>query len=79
MMCYSNVSSKYNMCCICILYTQYIYVYSNVLSVSCLSDEAAAEDKVTFTLGKKQSKLEALMTKEEMEEEQRSVQTVLSW
>lgn len=44
-----------------------------LLSISCLPDEAAAEDKVTFTPGKKPSKLETLMTKEEVEEEQRSV------
>lgn len=44
-----------------------------MLSISCLPDEAAAEDKVTFTPGKKPSKLETLMTKEEVEEEQRSV------
>lgn len=43
------------------------------LSISCQPDEAAAEDKVTFTPGKKPSRLEALMTKEEVEEEQRSV------
>ncbi|KAF1380190.1 hypothetical protein PFLUV_G00184210 [Perca fluviatilis] len=36
------------------------------------NDVAAAEEKVTFTPGKKQSKFETLMTKEEMEEEQRA-------
>ncbi|KAG7231946.1 hypothetical protein INR49_010065 [Caranx melampygus] len=35
------------------------------------NDVAAAEDKVKFTPGKKQSKFETLMTKEEIEEEQR--------
>jgi len=35
------------------------------------NDVAAAEDHVSFTPGKKQSKFETLMTKEEMEEEQR--------
>lgn len=34
---------------------------------------AAAEDKVKFAPGKKQNKFETLMTKEEIEEEQRSV------
>lgn len=52
-----------------------------LLSVSsCLcsvwSDVAAAEDTVKFTPGKKQSKFETLMTKEEIEEEQRSVRTL---
>lgn len=32
---------------------------------------AAAEDKVTFTPGKKQSKFDTPMTREEMEAEQR--------
>ncbi|XP_077385507.1 uncharacterized protein LOC144023667 isoform X2 [Festucalex cinctus] len=37
-----------------------------------LNGEAAVEDRVTFTPGKKANKFETLMTKEEMEEEQRS-------
>lgn len=37
------------------------------------SDVVAVEETVKFTPGKKQSKFETLMTKEEIEEEQRSV------
>ena len=37
----------------------------------CVSDVAAADDMVMFTPGKKQSKFETMMTKEEIEEEQR--------
>ncbi|GLD68354.1 protein TsetseEP-like isoform X1 [Lates japonicus] len=42
------------------------------------NDVAAAEDKVKFTPGKKQSKFETLMTKEEIEEEQRVQQEQLA-
>lgn len=45
----------------------------SICCVSSVSDVAAAEDDVTFTPGKKQSKFETLMTKEEIEEEQRLV------
>lgn len=43
------------------------------MCVACVSDAAAAE--VKFTPGKKQNKFEVLMTKEELEEEQRWVWT----
>lgn len=51
--------------------TAYLNVF--VLPRVCLrvSDVAAAEDKVTFTPGKKQSKFDTPMTREEMEAEQR--------
>lgn len=45
----------------------------HLLSISCRADQDAAGDKVTFTAGKKPSRLEVLMSKEEAEEEQRSV------
>uniref|UniRef100_A0A4W6FGG5 Si:ch73-366l1.5 n=1 Tax=Lates calcarifer TaxID=8187 RepID=A0A4W6FGG5_LATCA len=47
-------------------------------AVCAVSDVAAAEDKVKFTPGKKQSKFETLMTKEEIEEEQRVQQEQLA-
>ncbi|KAK7879435.1 hypothetical protein WMY93_033854 [Mugilogobius chulae] len=47
--------------------------HTNTTPSRCRRKVAAAEEKVKFAPGKKKSKFETLMTKEEIEEEQRSV------